>query len=314
MEQLYKDFEKLVKKQQEHCRRLFREYGTDCYRIYDRQLPALPVAVDRYAEYVRIEIPDDVMDTERVRDSVQRMTYTTGDRVVVSRRPKGIGGEAPLRDELKRAKKVTVTEAELQYAVDLWTYRDTGLFLDHAVTRDFVRQQAAGMRVLNLFSYTGAFTVSAAAGGAAESVSVDLSKTYLAWMEENLKLNALNAPGHQRVQGDVKEFLTEGKKRWGSFSMIILDPPSFSNSRKTDGVFNVQRDYPWYIERCLDMLTDRGFILFSVHMQDFRFRHKLLPKLADVAEITRQTVPPGFSLKRLPHRCWVIRRQRGKSR
>lgn len=314
MEQLYKDFEKLVKRQQEQCRRLFREYGTDCYRVYDRQLTALPVAVDRYAEYVRIEVPEDVPDVSRIQDSVQRMTYAKEDQVVVSMRPKGKGGEAPEKHEQSRAKKVTVREHELRYAVDLWTYRDTGLFLDHAVTRDLVRQQASGMRVLNLFSYTGAFTVSAAAGGASESVSVDLSRTYLNWMDENMKLNALYGPLHKGVQADVKEFLSEGKKKWGSFSMIILDPPSFSNSRKTDGVFNLKRDYIWYIERCLDMLSDRGFILFSVHMHDFRFREKQLPKHLEVSEITRKTVPPGFSLKRLPHRCWVIRRQRGKAR
>lgn len=306
MQQLYKDFEKLVKRQHDELRKLYLPSQTNCFRIYDRQLQGLPVTVERYGEYLKVESEEEV-DLQAVRESASRMTYIPLERTAAVMRAPSKGGASSAQNEPSPG-RIPVEEMGISYYADLWTYRDTGLFLDHAVTRDLVRENSLGKRVLNLFCYTGSFTAAAAAGGAQETVSVDLSNTYLDWLQDNLKLNKLQAPVHRIIRGDVLKFLESPPKDIGRFHIIILDPPSFSNSHAMDRTFDVQRDYQWCIRRCMDLLAQQGVLIFSENLRSFKFDRKSFSQFL-VQEITRETIPPGFTVKRFPHRCWMIRKR-----
>ncbi len=307
MEQLYKDFEKLVKKQHDRQRRTFAPFDTTCFRIYDRQQAEIPVTVDRYGDYVRIEGDVDSAEMERLKDSVVRMTYTEEDHVICRQRRTTPGGEGPDNPQ-GMPQRIEVREMGITYLVDLWNYRDTGLYLDHAVTRDLVKDHALGRHVLNLFCYTGSFTIAAAAGGAGETLSVDLSNTYLSWFQDNLKINGLSGPMHRMLREDALAFLESPPKGTGKFHMIILDPPTFSNSHRMDQTFSVQRDHPWCIQQASLLLAEGGVIIFSTNYSSFRLDPQLKQRFI-AKEITRETIPPGFTAKRFPHRCWMITRR-----
>jgi 23S rRNA (cytosine1962-C5)-methyltransferase len=199
-----------------------------------------------------------------------------------------------------------VSEGGLKFEVDLHSYLDTGLFLDHRETRALVRQRAAGRRMLNLFAYTGSFSVYAAAGGALATTSVDLSNTYQAWTQRNLALNGFSGDAHQLERADVFEYLERAQRERRLFGLIVLDPPSFSNSKKMQEILDVQRDHRRLIEACLELLTPNGELFFSTNRRRFKL-DDALQALPGAEEITRQTLPDDF--KRNPaHRCWIFRR------
>jgi 23S rRNA (cytosine1962-C5)-methyltransferase len=185
-----------------------------------------------------------------------------------------------------------VTENGLKFLVNLSDYLDTGLFLDHRITRQRVREESAGKNVLNLFAYTGSFSVYAAAGGAAEVVTVDLSNTYLEWARRNMDLNGFHdETRYQFVQADVLQFLQMLGP--GSFDLIILDPPSFSNSKRMEDILDVQRDHVMLINRCLAGLSPGGQLYFSTNLRDFRLDQAALDPCT-VKDITRATTPFDF--------------------
>jgi 23S rRNA (cytosine1962-C5)-methyltransferase len=198
-----------------------------------------------------------------------------------------------------------VSEGGLRFEVDLHSYLDTGLFLDHRETRALIRQRAAGRRMLNLFAYTGSFSVYAAAGGALSTTSVDLSNTYQAWTGRNLALNGFTDDAHQMERADVFEYLDRAQRERRQFGLIVLDPPSFSNSKKMTEVLDVQRDHRRLIEACLGLLTPNGELYFSTNKRRFKLDPEL-EALPGTEEITSRTLPDDF--KRHPaHRCWLLR-------
>ena len=198
-------------------------------------------------------------------------------------------------------------EGELQLEVNLTDYIDTGLFLDHRQTRDLVRRLAAGKDVLNLFCYTGSFSVYAAAGGARSTCSVDLSATYLTWARRNLQLNGFtDERQHRLVRADVMAFLRELPE--ASYDLAIVDPPTFSNSKSTDTVFDIQRDQRELLELTLRGLRPGGTCLFSTNRRKFKFECADLGLVAECREITNQTLPPDF-LQQGAHRCWRLVRK-----
>ena len=189
-------------------------------------------------------------------------------------------------------------------------YLDTGLFLDHRPTRARIREIAAGKRFLNLFCYTGTVTVYAAAGGASSSVSVDLSRTYLDWAERNLGLNGLATRDHALIQADCREWLARGRAQRTaiSYDLIFLDPPTFSNSKRMEGVLDIARDHGALIDACARVLAPGGLLVFSTNAQKF----KLDPALAeryDVQDITAATIPRDFERNPRIHRCYDIRKR-----
>jgi len=201
---------------------------------------------------------------------------------------------------------LTVREGGLKFLVNLTDYLDTGLFLDHRWTRSYVRDLSAGLKVLNLFAYTGSFTVYAVHGGAFETTTIDLSQTYLDWAKRNLELNDLAGAPHKFVRRDVLEYLrTETKPR---YDVIVLDPPTFSNSKKMDGTLDIQRDHPELISRCLKLLNPDGVLVFSNNFQKFQMNTQALPPCV-VQETTSFTVPKDF--KKIAHRSWFITHEGG---
>jgi 23S rRNA (guanine2445-N2)-methyltransferase / 23S rRNA (guanine2069-N7)-methyltransferase len=199
-----------------------------------------------------------------------------------------------------------VGEGPCRFLVNFTDYLDTGLFLDHRPTRELLRTLAAGKRFLNLFAYTGTATVHAAAGGAVATTTVDLSSTYLDWARRNLELNGFVGTGHELVRAECREWLektvNEGKRRWG---LIFLDPPSFSNSKRMAGTFDVQRDHAVLIGQAVKLLAPDGILIFSTNLQSFALDTGALAGLI-LEDLTTATIPPDYRRNPHIHSCWRI--------
>ncbi len=298
-------------KMQRHIAKWARREGVTCYRIYDADIPEFPLAVDWYegrihaAEYQR----DHPLDEEEYRIWRSGCRQTLADTLQVplehiffkSRsRQKGTAQYEKLGE---RRQEFVVQEAGLQFKVNLSDYLDTGLFLDHRITRRMVRERAQGKTMLNLFAYTGAFTVYAAAGGAAATTTLDMSATYLTWAQENLRLNGLEGPQHQLVQTDVTAWLRHPPQE--KYDLIVLDPPTFSNSKRMRHAFDIQKDHTYLINRCLQRLNPGGTLFFSTNFRKFRMEHEAVWGGARIIDISAQTVPPDFRNKKI-HYCFEI--------
>lgn len=303
-----KDFGKILKHNALQMRRLFIATDTDCGRVYDRNLEQYPVTVDLYGQYVRItDYSDSGLDDERaaeVIDICRRMLYVEKDRVILQRRPKREGRE---QHELQdgRALAVDVKENGLTFRVDLTSHIDTGLFLDQVKNRMMVRSRSAGADVLNLFSYTGSFSVYAAAGGARSVTSVDLSNTYTAQARDNLNANGYSGDNYACICADALQFVTEAASEHRKYDIIVFDPPCFSNSRKMDYDFDVQRDYGRWLGKLYGILRKGGFILFCTNLTGFRM-NAALKKKAGLREITVSSRAEGFTHRQAAVRSWIL--------
>ena len=292
-------------------RRRWPGKGITCYRIYDRDIPEVPLAVDIYEDALHIaeyDRPHDRTLAEHA-DWLDMLAAAAGevvgvpaDRVYLKRRQRQRGADQ--YDRLAQAGDVyTVREGGLGFEVNLSGYLDTGLFLDHRITRSRVREESAGKRMLNLYAYTGAFSVYAADGGAASTTTVDLSQTYLDWAGRNLAANGFTGPQHRLVRSDAMEFLRR-QSPGESYDLAVIDPPTFSNSQRTQGVFDIQRDYADLLLAAAALMPTGAVIYFSTNFRRFKFDPAALPGLS-AHEISRQTVPEDFRNKRI-HRCWRI--------
>ncbi len=300
-----------VRKNQRHLGKWARREGIEAYRIYDRDIPEFPLAIDLYGDWLHVQ----VFERKRTLAAEQLDAVRTGlagtlgipeQQMVIKhrRRQRGsdqyqrLGGDSPA---------FTVGERDLRFEVNLTAYLDTGLFLDHRDTRQMVRERAAHKRFLNLFAYTGSFTVYAAAGGAQSSLTVDMSRTYQDWSRRNLALNRLDDPArHRFAQADVIALLEQLRTQPERFDLIVLDPPSFSNSKRMGTTFDVQRDHLGLLSTTLELLSPDGELFFSNNRQGFALDPRV-EQLAQVEEISAQTTPPDFR-RRAAHRCWVLRR------
>jgi 23S rRNA (cytosine1962-C5)-methyltransferase len=216
----------------------------------------------------------------------------------------GRGKAAPWAKLGPRGEDFVVREGGHRFIVNLTDYLDTGLFLDHRQTRSLVQSLAAGRHVLNLFCYTGSFSVYAAGGGAQTSTSVDLSNTYLDWARRNFELNGMGAGRHRIVQADARRFVRDEAAARRRYDLIVLDPPSFSNSKRMQGVLDVQRDHVVLIRDCFEILAPEGELLFSTNLRTFRLDAAALSGF-DIIDISAQTVPPDFRNRKI-HKCWRI--------
>jgi 23S rRNA (cytosine1962-C5)-methyltransferase len=200
--------------------------------------------------------------------------------------------------------RLVVEEQGLKFWVNLGDYLDTGLFMDHRDTRARVREEAKGKHFLNLFAYTGAFTVYAAAGGAASTTTVDLSSTYLDWAEDNLDLNGLADARHTLVRADAKAWVSAQRDEPERYELVVCDPPSFSTSKRMTGSFNVQRDHPRLIEDIRAILAPGGILYFSTNFLGFELREAAVRGM-EVEELTPASIPEDFHRKEI-HRCWRL--------
>lgn len=215
-------------------------------------------------------------------------------------RKEGRQGQYQKVDEAKN--EFIVHENGLKLIVNLSDYLDTGLFLDHRITRQMVRELSKGKRVLNLFCYTGSFSVYAVAGDASNVISVDLSKTYLNWTERNMELNFPVFNNHEIIHADVKQYLKTVAEN--SFDLIVMDPPTFSNSKRMEDFLDIQKDHVELINNCMKSLNKKGILFFSTNFTKFQLDADKI-KASEIKDITKQTTPFDFAGK-LKRQCWRI--------
>lgn len=288
-----------------HRRKWARRRDITCYRLYDRDIPEIPLALDWYEG--RAVLSDFAAHDDEGDDWLAAMAAEVRERLepsalYIKRRRRQRGAEQ--YDKLDdRGERIAVSEGGHRFWVNLGDYLDTGLFLDHRETRALVAAEAAGARLVNLFAYTGSFTVYAAAAGAAASVSVDLSKTYTRWAADNLALNEIDQTDHQIVCADVFDYLENSP---GVFDLAVVDPPIFSNSKKMSRSFDVQRDHLELLERLRRRLLPGARVYFSTPRRKLSLDTAGLESLGfEVVEITGQTVPEDFKQRR-PHRAYRL--------
>ena len=296
-----------------------------CYRIYDADMPEYAFAIDLYTATVPpdslaaerwllvqeyqapAEIPEETVRRRRS-EALAGLVVATGvpaDHVRLRTRRRNKRGEQYTKRDA-RGEFHVVGEGGLRFRVNFEDYLDTGLFLDHRITRGRLREAASGKRFLNLFAYTGTATVYAVAGGARASTTVDLSANYLDWAQANLELNGLAGPSHVFVRADVREWLDEAVRRGERYELIFCDPPTFSNSKRMEGVFDVQRDHAVLIERCMRLLAPQGMLIFSTNAQRFELDPAIAARYS-VKDLSRATVPPDFVRNTHIHRCFELR-------
>jgi 23S rRNA (cytosine1962-C5)-methyltransferase len=308
------DFANRVHKNARHLRKWARRLGIEAYRVYDRDVPEFAVALDLYGPRAHLQEYDRGAQAGRTHDeawaqsvraaAADALGMAPGD-VVLKLRPKR-RGHAQHEKTGAGGEDFIVMEGGHRFIVNLHAYLDTGLFLDHRDTRALVRSQARGKRFLNLFCYTGSFTVYAAAGGAASSLSLDLSNTYLDWARRNLELNGVDPSRHRLERADVLEWLEQAASSEAGFDLVVLDPPSFSASKSMRRTLDVQRDHPELLDRCARLLAPGGILYFSTNLRTFRLHSAAAARLQG-EEISARTVPEDFRNRRV-HRCWRFSR------
>jgi 23S rRNA (guanine2445-N2)-methyltransferase / 23S rRNA (guanine2069-N7)-methyltransferase len=288
----------------------------DCFRVYDADMPEYAFAIDLYGRegrhvYVQEYAPPKTVNEESARERRREVLAVLPEVLSVPvqhvhsrvRKPQKGSGQYEKRESV--AERHVVRENGLKFWVNFRDYLDTGLFLDHRIVRQKLREWAKDTDFLNLFCYTASATVYAAAGGARSTTSVDLSNTYLDWAHENLLLNNFGGNAHELFREDCLHWL-ESQAVWGPrFDLIFLDPPTFSNSKRMDGVLDVQRDYVGMIRRSMKLLRPGGRLVFSTNFTRFKFDFEALAELA-VTDISAETIPKDFERNAKIHHCYLV--------
>jgi 23S rRNA (guanine2445-N2)-methyltransferase / 23S rRNA (guanine2069-N7)-methyltransferase len=303
-----------IEKNFKHLRKRAEREGIQCWRVYDADLPEYAAAIDIYRtdegdhlhiqEYQAPASIDENLARTRMRELGRVAGEVLGvprERVALKTRRRGKGGEKYGRMD-ERGEFLEVIEGGLKFFVNLHDYLDTGLFLDHRPLRARVREMSRGKRFLNLFCYTGSVSVYAAAGGATETTSVDLSQTYLDWAQQNLALNGFGEPQHKLVWADTISYL---QSHSAMHDLIFVDPPTFSNSKRADD-FDVQRDHVRLLTMCGERLFTGGTILFSNNFRRFKLDETALSGFV-IRDISAATIPFDFERNARIHRCWELR-------
>jgi 23S rRNA (guanine2445-N2)-methyltransferase / 23S rRNA (guanine2069-N7)-methyltransferase len=288
----------------------------ECFRVYDADMPEYAFAIDLYGRgmrhvYVQEYAPPKTVDQEsareRRREALAVLPEVLGVPIshVHSRVRKPQKGSEQYEKREDVAERHAVQEGGLKFWVNFRDYLDTGLFLDHRMVRALLREGAKGADFLNLFCYTGSATVYAAAGGARSTTSVDLSNTYLDWAHENLLLNGFGGPEHELYRADCLQWLEEHESKGPRYDLIFVDPPTFSNSKRMEGVLDVQRDHVGMIRRSLKLLRPSGRLVFSTNYTRFKLDSEALSDLR-VEDISARTIPKDFERHARIHRCFII--------
>lgn len=294
-----------------------KRQSVSCYRVYDADLPEYAVAIDLYQseslwvnvqEYQAPKTIDADKALQRLRDvlAVVPDVFSVPPEQVslkIRQRQKG-------RDQYQKLDTSggfhIVNEGPARFWVNFRDYLDTGLFLDHRLTREMIGQLAADKRFLNLFSYTASATVHAVLGGANSSTSVDMSHTYIEWAQRNFELNGIQSEQHQLVQQNCLEWLQTAQQKLWLYDLIFIDPPTFSNSKRMDNVFDVQRDHVELIQSAMKLLIPDGDLIFSNNARRFKLDETSLSDLF-IENISAQTLPQDFARNPKIHQCWRIR-------
>ena len=297
-------FENRLKKVYRILKKQAMQQGVSCYRLYDRDLPEFPLIIDLYENDVQVTeyrsnhhlSPEEYeLWLDRSVEIIKQVLGVSEDQLYLKERKRKESRADQYQKKADEKEFFEVSEGGLKFYVNLNDYRDTGLFIDHRITRDMVRKESFGKKVLDLFCYTGSFSVYAASGGAIEVTSVDLSNTYLAWAERNMELNGFLGDQYFFERADVLQYLDEIPP--ASFDLIILDPPTFSNSKSMKEVFDIQEMHVDLINDCLSKLTPNGVLYFSTNARRFIMDSSSIQGI--IKDITSATTPFDFKGKLL---------------
>ncbi|NOQ51876.1 MAG: bifunctional 23S rRNA (guanine(2069)-N(7))-methyltransferase RlmK/23S rRNA (guanine(2445)-N(2))-methyltransferase RlmL [Desulfuromonadaceae bacterium] len=287
----------------------------DCYRLYDADLPEYAVAVDLYGDEVHLQeyrAPKDIdpkkaaQRLQDVQDALPQVLDISSDKIHLKIRQQQ-KGKQQYEKQARRGILKEVQEGNCKFLVNLTDYLDTGLFLDHRPARQLIQNMAHGSRFLNLFAYTGSATVHALVGGAMETTTVDMSRTYLEWARKNIALNDFDPDDEELIQTDCLVWIDGVQsERAAAFDLIFLDPPTFSNSKSMDSSFDVQRDHVGLLRKVAKLLSPGGTLIFSNNLRNFKLDADALPEL-QIESLTDKTIPLDFARHPRIHNCWLIR-------
>ncbi|HDR0997043.1 bifunctional 23S rRNA (guanine(2069)-N(7))-methyltransferase RlmK/23S rRNA (guanine(2445)-N(2))-methyltransferase RlmL [Pasteurella multocida] len=307
------DFANRLQKNSKKIEKWARQQGINAYRLYDADLPEYNLAVDRYDDHIVVQeyaAPKNIDENkarQRLLDAVTATLQVTGvetNKLILKVRQKQKGTNQ-YEKLANKGDYFYVNEYGAKLWVNLTDYLDTGLFLDHRLTRKMLGEMAKGKDVLNLFAYTGSATVHMALGGAKSTTTVDMSNTYLNWAEQNLLLNELEGKQHKLIQADCLQWLARCDRQ---FDLIFVDPPTFSNSKRMEDSWDVQRDHIKLMTQLKRILRPNGTIVFSNNKRGFKMDVEGLETLGlSAVDITAKTLPLDFERNKQIHNCWVVR-------
>ena len=306
------DFANRLQKNIKKIEKWAKQQGLDAYRLYDADLPEYNLAVDRYADHIVVQeyaAPKNIDENkarQRLLDAVNATLQVTGietNKLILKVRQKQKGTNQ-YEKLANKGEYFYVNEYGAKLWVNLTDYLDTGLFLDHRLTRKMLGEMAQGKDFLNLFSYTGSATVHAALGKAKSTTTVDMSNTYLNWAEQNLLLNDIEGKQHKLIQADCLQWLEKCDRQ---FDLIFVDPPTFSNSKRMEDSWDVQRDHIKLMTNLKRILRPNGTIVFSNNKRGFKMDFAKLEELGlSAVEISHKTLPLDFERNKQIHNCWLV--------
>jgi 23S rRNA (cytosine1962-C5)-methyltransferase len=284
----------------------------EAYRLYDREEPQFPVSIDVYGDYIHVYLYEkdnlSINDLQSLTDIALKQLFSkinSSNIYYKIRRKQKDGSQYEKFDS--RKKRIIIRENTISYYINLTDYLDTGIFLDHRKTRDIFSGLVRGKkRILNLFAYTGAFSLTAAKNGVEFTTSVDMSNTYCEWAKDNIYLNELDPYKHIVIRDNVFFFLENIKQKNWKFDFIVIDPPTMSRSKKMLSKFDIQKDYSYLINTSAEFLSPGGMILFSTNYRKFKFENEII-SLKNVKDISSDTIPPDFK-DPLIHKVYLLKK------
>ena len=310
------DFANRLQKNIKKIEKWAKQQGLDAYRLYDADLPEYNLAVDRYADHIVVQeyaAPKNIDENkarQRLLDAVNATLNVTGietNKLILKVRQKQKGTNQ-YEKLANKGEYFYVNEYGAKLWVNLTDYLDTGLFLDHRLTRKMLGEMAQGKDFLNLFAYTGSATVHAALGKAKSTTTVDMSNTYLNWAEQNLLLNDIESKQHKLIQADCLQWLEKCDRQ---FDLIFVDPPTFSNSKRMEDSWDVQRDHIKLMTNLKRILRPNGTIVFSNNKRGFKMDFAKLEELGlSAVEISHKTLPLDFERNKQIHNCWLLQKDK----
>jgi len=298
-----------LRKRFRHLSRRFKREDIDCFRLYDWDSPDIRVVVDWYAghmvvaEYERKQTGPGYLP--QMARAAAAALNVPAEKVHIRRRHTNVSAGSRYNKLSSTGRRLKVRERNLEFLVNLNDFLDTGLFSDHRETRAIIGKLAKGKDFLNLFSYTGAFTCAAAAGGANSTTTVDRSETYIKWAKDNMALNGLLGAKHTFVQSDVQRYLLRAAKEGKRFSLAFIDPPSFYKNEREGISFDVNRDHPGLIRDVLKIMRPGAEIFFSTNHQRFTPRFEGI-MVKEIIKLTPKTIPEDYRNQNV-HNCWQFR-------
>ncbi|MBF0198999.1 MAG: class I SAM-dependent methyltransferase [Planctomycetes bacterium] len=304
-----------LKKRYKQLRKWAKRREISCFRLYERDIPEYPLIIDWYDGHLVVWFYDRTRDEsdeqkslfqDQVYEELVKGFEIDAEKIWLKSRKKNKGLEQYEKCDQRAVEKLVV-EQGLKFKTNLSDYVDTGLFLDHRPARAALREYCSGLRVLNLFAYTGSFSVYALSGGAASVTTVDMSQNYCAWARDNMELNGFGLGENNKiVNRDCLAYLSDALNNSEVFDIIICDPPTFSNSKKmSESSFVIDRDHISLLSDCAQLLSQKGFMLFSNNSRKFKLMEDDLPDYLHIQNSSSLTVPYDFRNRKI-HQSWCL--------